>query len=180
MKKKEINELIDKNNALIGTKDKNEYIEDVETQSNRITDYNSIVHGQNFGHDFLGRFGFYFYENDGDNVNVKEIDKFIRILKTLKDDMFLFFKENNINNFKFGFDKYIKSVKKQLNGLINESNLFEDKIQKNKDDEELLFDKKNETEFTDNVKNVAELLSKLSKNDVNQLITLLEKRKNNE
>lgn len=94
--------------------------------------------------------------------------------------MFLFFKENNINNFKFGFDKYIKSVEKQLNGLINESNVFEDKIQKNKDDEELLFDKKNETEFTDNVKNVAELLSKLSKNDVNQLITLLEKRKNNE
>lgn len=176
MKKKKISELVDKNNALIGDDDRNEYNASKETESKKTTDYNAMVHGQNFGHDFLGRFGFYFYEGNNDEVNVDKINEFIKLLGVLKDDMYSFFKTNKINSLKNGFDEYIKSVESELKGMINESEIVEDKIKQDKDRKGIV-DKKDEDEFSDKIKDIADVFSKMNKNDINKLITLLEKNK---
>ncbi|MFW6242722.1 MAG: hypothetical protein ACOC2W_01030 [bacterium] len=180
MKKKKIQELVDDNNALIGYDDKNKAMGNKETRSKRTTDYNALVHGQNFGHDFLGRFGFYFYEDNNDAVNVEKIEEFINLLKTLKDDMFEFFKQNEINSLNKGFDQYIKSVEEELKGMINESKIQEDKIKDKKDNDDEIFKNKSETEFSEKLKDVADVLTKLNNNDINKLITLLEKKKKDE
>jgi hypothetical protein len=176
MKKKDINELVDGNNALIGNENRSDVNAYTETESNRTTDYNVMVHGQNYGSDFLGRFGFYFYESDDDSVNVEKIEEFIKLLKVLKDDMYSFFKANNINSLMVGFDKYIENVQSQLKGTITESKIAEDKIKKEKDRTGIV-DEKDEDEFSDKIKGIADVFSKMNKNDINKLITLLEKNK---
>lgn len=175
MKKKQIlKEFVDKNNTLIGIDTGYNINKNSETNANQTTDKNVFTNAQNFSHDFLGRFGFSFYENDGDNINVDKIKDFIKILKTLKGEMFSFFKENKINSFKDGFDKFIKFVEGELSGIINES-VVEDKVLDSKSVEKIK-NKKDEDEIFDEIKNVADVLSKLNKNDINKLIRLLEKK----
>lgn len=174
MKKKDLlKEFIDKNNNLIGSKTGYDFNKKSETNANQTTDKNVFTNAQNFSHDFLGRFGFSFYENEGDKVNVDKIKEFIKLLKTLKGEMFSFFKENKINSLKDGFDKYIEFVEGELSGVINE-NVAEDKVLDSKSEEKIK-SKKDEDEIFDEIKNVADVLSKLNKNDINKLITLLEK-----
>lgn len=60
--KKNIQEIIDNSGNLIGTKDMPQTGSNKETEAPKTTDYNAKVHGQNYKNDFLGRFGFYFYE----------------------------------------------------------------------------------------------------------------------
>jgi hypothetical protein len=63
--KQDILEIIDDTNNLMGDKDTPPTGSNKETEAGRTTDYNAKVHGQNFKNDFLGRFGFYFYESEG-------------------------------------------------------------------------------------------------------------------
>lgn len=177
MKKKQIlKEFVDKNNALIGIDTGYNINKKSETNANQTTDKNVFTNAQNFSHDFLGRFGFSFYENDGDNINVDKIKDFIKLLKTLKGEMFSFFKKNKINSLKDGFDKYIKFVEDELSGVINENvTVVEDKVLDSKTEDEIK-EERDEDELYDEIKKVADILSKLNKNDINKLITLLEKK----
>lgn len=179
MKKKEIFEFIDKNNALIGTYDKPRFNKQVETQANKTTDYNVQVNGQNYGHDFLGRFGFYFYESTDGEVDVKKIDKLIKIIEIVGEDLYEFFKTNKINSLKNGYKKYVHSLKNQLQGMITESYVGEDKIT----DKQIIDDikeEKNESELNDKLDDIADILTKINKNDLNKLIDLLELKNKNE
>ena len=63
MKKQKIEELLDSDGNLISNNDYPETGANRETDASNTTDYNARVHGQNFKNDFLGRFGFYFYED---------------------------------------------------------------------------------------------------------------------
>lgn len=174
MKKKDIlKEFVDSNNSLIGNNTGYDLDKKSETNASQTTDKNIFTHAQNFSHDFLGRFGFSFYENDGDEVNVDKIKEFIKLLKTLKGEMFSFFKENKINSLKDGFDKYIKFVEGELSGVINES-VVEDKVLDSKTEDKIK-EERDGDELYDEIKKVADVLSKLNKNDINKLITLLEK-----
>jgi hypothetical protein len=88
IKKQKIEELIDADGNLIGSDAFPTTGSDRETDANNTTDYNARVHGQNFKNDFLGRFGFYFYEDEErEKPEVVEdlaklmYDKFVDILK---------------------------------------------------------------------------------------------------
>lgn len=74
MKKKDIKEVIDSENNLIGAIDTPETGNNKETEASGTTDKNAQIHGQNFKNDFLGRFGFYFYESENKKKNKIEED----------------------------------------------------------------------------------------------------------
>lgn len=58
LKKRQIQEIIDSNDDLIGTDDTPKNGTDLESQANNTTDYNAKVGHQPYRYDMLGRFGF--------------------------------------------------------------------------------------------------------------------------
>lgn len=128
MKKENILEIINDDNNLIGSEDAPESGSNKETEAKGTTDSNVGKHGQNFKNDFLGRFGFYFYENNILNKNLVEE-------KLSKKD---------------GDKSFVKKDSKDI--------LRKEKLKK-----------------------IADLLDKLSDNDVENLVSILaEKTTNNE
>lgn len=103
--KGKIHEIVDTENNLIGTKDKPEYTPDAKSMANRTTDHNARVHGQNFKNDFLGRFGFYFYESENgekpkiynDLVNIVGEEKAGAVLEAMKSYIDEIFNQANSN-----------------------------------------------------------------------------------
>ncbi|MFW6219461.1 MAG: hypothetical protein ACOC33_01205 [bacterium] len=76
-KKKQLKEIIDDNGNLLNKYNASSTptsSPDIESQANRTTDYNVDISHQPFRYPFLGRFGFYFYESDG-NPHESLIDK---------------------------------------------------------------------------------------------------------
>lgn len=67
MKKSEIlKEILDNDGNLIGNDDKPQITPNTETEAgSHTTDHNVGIGHQSFGDDYLGRFGLYFYENEG-------------------------------------------------------------------------------------------------------------------
>lgn len=162
--KDKIQEIIDGDGNIIGSMDRPDVSPDNETQASKTTDYNAKVHGQNFKNDFLGRFGFYFYESEGsDKPAVVEAlenvvgDKANAVMETIKP-----FLEEAFEG----------------DGSINEAKVAEDKIQPKKEDKLISPDKKDKELVGGNVAKVADLLGKLPKAELDKLINLLEgKRK---
>jgi len=162
--KDKIQEIIDSESNIIGSVDRPESSPDNETQATKTTDYNAKVHGQNFKNDFLGRFGFYFYESDSsDKPAVVEAlegvvgDKANAVMETIKP-----FLEEAFEG----------------DGSINEGKVVEDKISPKKEDKLIPPEKKNKDLVGGNVDKVADLLGKLPKAELDKLINLLEgKRK---
>ena len=162
--KDKIQEIIDGEGNIIGSVDRPESSPDNETQATKTTDYNAKVHGQNFKNDFLGRFGFYFYESEGsDKPAVVEAledvvgDKANAVMETIKP-----FLEEAFEG----------------DGSINEGKVAEDKISPKKEDKLIPPDKKDKGLVGGNVEKVADLLGKLPKAELDKLINLLEgKRK---
>ncbi len=160
--KKDISEIIDDTNNLIGKGDVPKTGANKETDASHTTDYNAKVHGQNFKNDFLGRFGFYFYESEGAEKPemVEELEFVVGEAKT-KEVM------STIKPF-------VEEALNSMGGFVSEANVVEDKIT----------DKKKENEFVKKEKGglakmekVADLLAKLPKNDLDKLMTLLEAKK---
>jgi len=90
--KREINEIVDGNGDLIGSKTTPENGSDVVTQANKTTDYNVKVGQQPFRYDMMGRFGFNLMpfmegeENDDQVEMVNDLaklmfEKYVNILK---------------------------------------------------------------------------------------------------
>lgn len=158
-----IKEIIDSNNNLIGTSDTPQNGPNKETQASHTTDYNVKVHGQNFKNDFLGRFGFYFYESEGqDKPEIVEELEFVVGEAKAKEVM------GTIKPF-------IEEALDSMTGMVSEANVVEDKLTKKKINYD--FVKKDKKDIGDKLKKVADLLDKLPKNDLDKLMNLLEIKK---
>lgn len=196
IKKGKIEELITTDGELIGFKDKPEISNNADTQANKTTDYNAKVSGQNFKNDFLGRFGFYFYESeDGGEKLMSDLamimyEKFLESLEyyyenpdKLKVDYEKHFDGNNNKSEmiddtdKKWASKIMDVIEPHLKKSLNENKVDEDKLTKKKDND--IVDKKKETEIIDKkMKKVAELLDKLSDKEIDKLINVLESKRN--
>ena len=161
--KSNIKEIIDSSNNLIGTGDVPSNGPNKETQADKTTDYNARVHGQNYKNDFLGRFGFYFYESEGQYKPeiVEELEfvvgeaKAKEVMGTIKP--------------------FIEEALDSMSGMVSEANVVEDKLTNKKTDHD--FVKKDKKDVGDKLKRVADLLDKLPKNELEKLINLLEVKK---
>jgi len=163
--KKDIQEVIDDNNNLIGSNDYPETGANKETEAGHTTDYNARVHGQNFKNDFLGRFGFYFYESE-DKKEVPQVLKDIRAIVGPE-------KAHKIMQvIKPHLEKTIDEI---TGGFVSEGKVVEDKITDKKTDYDIV--KKDKKELKNKMEYVADLLAKLPKNDLDKLMDLLEKKK---
>lgn len=160
--KGKIEEIIDGDGNIMGSVDRPEVSPNIETQASKTTDYNAKVHGQNFKNDFLGRFGFYFYESEG-----SEKPPVVEALEDVVGD-----KANAV----------METIKPFLeeafegDGSMNESKVVEDKISPKKEDKLIPPDKKDKGLVGGNVEKVADLLGKLPKAELDKLINLLESK----
>jgi len=163
--KGKIEEIIDGDGNIMGSVDAPEVSPNIETRADKTTDYNAKVHGQNFKNDFLGRFGFYFYESENsDKPPVVEAledvvgDKANAVMETIKP-----FLEEAFEG----------------DGSINEGKVAEDKISPKKEDKLIPPDKKDKGLVGGNVNKVADLLGRLPKAELDKLIDLLETKAKN-
>lgn len=169
--KHKINEFVNDSNSLInGDIPKN----DTNTSASNTTDRNVKISSQDHGGNFIGRYGYYFYENKDINNN-KQILNFIEVLK---NDIIDYFKKNNIKYLVTGLNSYYEEIKSEIENSLNENIIEEDKLLKDVQVKEL-YDEKYDNENLD-LKKVVDIFSKLDKNDINKLINLLEIRMNNE
>jgi hypothetical protein len=191
MKKKHIQELIDSDGNLIGNEDVPMNVSNEKTAANRSTDHNAKVSHQNFKNDFLGRFGFYFYESEDDAKKLQKdlemvmYDKFLETLKhyhenpdKLNTDYKKHFeddkkKEEMLDDTDAKWaDKIMDLIEPHMKKKLNEDVIKEDKLTKKKVEKMV---KKSEDEMVKKVKDMASLLKKLPKNEYDQLMKLLEK-----
>lgn len=169
MKKKDIQEIIDSDNNVIGANDTPESGPEKESEASKTTDYNARVHGQNFKNDFLGRFGFYFYESEGSNMPpvIKSLTEAIGPKKAMKV----------MEVIKPHLEKTLEEVG---DPLMNESKIIEDKLKLKKDKDKSLSDAKDNASKGINDKKmdkIANLLAHLPKNQIDSLIQLLEAKR---
>lgn len=197
--KEKIQEIIDGNTNMIGSNDAPEMSPDIETRASKTTDYNAKVHGQNLEDDFLGHFGFYFYESEGDNSNVEDIlakimyekyketlDYYHKNPKKLDSDWDLHNtvdfdsqpEDSREHDYEWASD-ILKVLAPHMKNDLNESNVTEDKIKKDKKDRKDLVSKNNNNDIINKkMKKVADLLDKLSDNGIDKLINVLESKRN--
>ena len=164
--KGKIQEIIDGDGNIMGSDDKPEMSPNIETQASKTTDYNAKVHGQNFKNDFLGRFGFYFYESEGNNKTpiIESIESVVGEAKALE-----------VMN---AMKPHVEEMLETYDSTVNEAKVVEDKIQPKKEDKLLSPDKDdNELKSGGNVEKVADLLGKLPKAELDKLINLLESKR---
>lgn len=195
--KGKIEEIIDGDGNIMGSDDKPEVSPNIETQASKTTDYNAKVHGQNFKNDFLGRFGFYFYESEGDNTNVE--DMLAKIMYEKYKETLNHYKENpdklesdwelhqnttfedqpegsKEHDYEWASD-ILKALAPHMKKDLNEANVAEDKIQPKKEDKLLPPNKDSKgLKSGGNVDKVADLLGKLPKAELDKLINLLESK----
>lgn len=163
-KKQDIQEIIDDDGNLIGTADAPDVGNDKDTEASHTTDYNAKVHSQNFKNDFLGRFGFYFYESEGQEKPelVEELEYVVgesttkKVLSTIKP--------------------FVEEALNSMGGIMSEAKVVEDKLV-DKNDKGDITTKKEKKDITKRVERVADLLAKLPKNDLDKLMNLLETKK---
>lgn len=196
LKKKNILEIIDDDDNLIGKNDIPQAGSNKESDASHTTDYNVMAHGQNFKNDFLGRFGFYFYESEGDNKMVlddlarKMYEKFKETLNhyhknpdNMEKDYELHSKcdfdtqpeDKRAHDYRWA-EEILDILKPHMKKDLNEAKVVEDKIADKKTDNE--FVKKTKKEISpEKLNKVADVLSKLQKNDLDKLISLIESKK---
>jgi hypothetical protein len=197
MRKKDINEIIDGDDNLIGTETTPPTGANKETMANNTTDYNAKVHGQNFKNDFLGRFGFFGFESEEDIKDVKEkiakmmYGKYLQSLDyyhsnpdKLKSDYELHLSGGNIDfsgNMKDvdheWADAIMKVVKPHMKDQIDEGQVSEEKIldkDRKKKKDALKKEKDDDHELNYKAKRVADLIDKLPEKDKKKIKAILE------
>lgn len=166
LKKGTIREIIDGDDNMIGDIDKPENTPDAESMAKHTTDYNARIGSQDFKNDFLGRFGFYFYESE----NSEKPKVFDAISGVVGDD--------KVNAVMEAIKPHLEEVLDQMGtGQVNEEKVVEDKIKPEKDDKSIKGEKKEETISPEKLKQLDDLFSKMPKNQVDKIIKLLEKYK---
>jgi hypothetical protein len=197
MRKKDINEIIDGDDNLIGTETTPPTGANKETMANNTTDYNAKVHGQNFKNDFLGRFGFFGFESEEDIKDVEEkiakmmYGKYLQSLDyyhsnpdKLKSDYELHLSGDNIDfsgNMKDvdheWADAIMKVVKPHMKDQIDEGQVSEEKIldkDRKKKKDALKKEKDDDHELNYKAKRVADLIDKLPEKDKKKIKAILE------
>jgi hypothetical protein len=196
MKKRDINEIIDGDDNLIGGSNAPQTGANMDTMANKTTDYNANVHGQNFKNDFLGRFGFFGFESEEDISDVKEkvskmmYGKYLQSLDyyhsnpdMLKSDYEKHLSGGNIdfsNNMKEidheWADAIMKVVKPFMKDQIDESKVSEDKIVDKNKKAQLKKERDDDHELNYKAKRVADLINKLPEKDKKKLKDILENK----
>jgi len=202
-KKKNIDEIIDSTNGLIGKNSVPTTGSDLETTSSKTTDQDKVIGHQPFKYDVLSRFGFTllpFFEGqeDGDKIvhelgellyrdhkvllkeyykNINKLKNDYRVIEELEyNDLPEDMKEEFID---LSIDiveligKNIDDASKKTDN-IDENEMLEDKmIDEKKEDE--LSEKSNDNGVMDKkIKKIAGLINKLDKKSINNIIDLLE------
>ena len=193
MKKGQIEELLDSDGNLIGNESLPQYHQNAETGAKRTTDYNAKVGSQNFKNDFLGRFGFYFYESDQKNEDLLDglakvmYSKYLETLEHYKNNPeklesdWEMHQNTDFENQPEGSKEHdyewaediLKYLEPHLKKDLNEGVVVEDKVSDSKSDKSI-GDSKKPKDISSKLEKVAELLSKLPKYELNKLTTLLE------
>ena len=206
LKKSQIQEIIDGNNNLIGYKDTPSTGANKETEAKGTTDDNMTMHSQRFGDNFLGRFGFYFYEGE-EKLDDKKND----LKKSLKDKIarIMYDKYTNILNYyiknpkkllddyklhkKHDYDsqpeekrdidlewadKIIKTIKPFFDEKqeLTESEIIEDKINDKKEKKDIKTEKEKKDLVDKKMEKIAGLIQKMDTEHKDKIITLLEKK----
>ena len=164
--KNKIQEIIDDNDNLIGSNSAPSVSPNKETEASKTTDYNAKVHGQNFKNDFLGRFGFYFYESEQHT----QPDVVVDLMKKLGSEEMAW---KIMNIIKPHIEKILDDIGSNSNS-VNEAKVVEDQIQAKKEDKLIPPEKKDKGLVGGKVERVADLLSKLPKAELDKLVNLLE------
>lgn len=191
MKKSQIQEIIDGDGNLIGTDGTPKTGKDRETDAKKTTDYNATVHGQNFKNDFLGRFGFYFYESEDDASKLRNdlaalmFNKFRETLsyyhehpdmlkRDFEKDVDFYSQPEEDKEIDFEWaDKVMDIIEPHLKKKLDESKVVEDKVVEKKKDE-MKSKKDDDHELTAKAKKLAELINDLPKDQRNKLKNIIE------
>ncbi|MFW6247190.1 MAG: hypothetical protein ACOC22_03410 [bacterium] len=198
---KQIKEIIDSHDDLIGDESVPTTGADLESRANGTTDYNSKIGHQPFRYDMLGRFGFTmlpFYEGEENQSQLELISDLNQVIDELYSKILTYYAKNpnklksdykrkvvnndDLNNnitddfskkiIKIVQDHFEKAMDEPEN--IDETNVFEDKMvdKKSKSD---ITDKDDDKEITQKkIERIAGLINKLDKDDVNKIVKLLE------
>jgi hypothetical protein len=192
MKKREIMEILDSDGNLIGSDDKPANNPN-EIAADGTTDHNAAIGHQHFAHDFLGRFGFYMYnEGEGDDNSSSTDDLLSDVAKAAYDYFVNISGEDTsfemlpaeMKNHYYDFGKLIvnllgnKTPKKEIEPTLSEneiSKMIEDVITSRSDDKSIV--KKNDNDVLDTkVKDkIKSLIASLSDADKGELIKHLKK-----
>jgi len=119
MKKREIYEVLDSDGNLIGADDKPANNPN-EIGADGTTDHNAAIGHQHFAHDFLGRFGFYmFNEGEGENTSSTE-----DAISTIAKEAYNYFVNNGDNptpfeSIEIGMQEYYYDFAKKIIGLLS-------------------------------------------------------------
>jgi len=195
IKKRQIEEILDKDGNIIGNNSVPQIDNNMDSDVHGTTDQNAGMHSQNFKNDFLGRFGFYFYESD-DNQETPEVVKEIAKIAHKKYGKILNHYNgkpnklaNDLKKFNSGESKpeesdlafanevmtvlkpHMEEAFDSENKKLDEAEIVEDKITEKRTDNSVV-DKREQDDLK--LKKVAELLNKLPKNELNKLVNLLE------
>lgn len=192
MKKKYIQEILDSDGNLIGSDDKPANNPN-EIDAAGTTDHNAAIHAQHFAHDFLGRFGFYFYNEGEGGDSASSTDDLLGEIAKAAYDYFVSNSEDDtafdmlsgeMKEYYYDFAKMIvgmlgsKTPKKEVEPTLSEneiSKMIEDVITSRSDDKSIV--KKSDNDVLDTkVKNkIKSLFASLSDADKGELIKHLKK-----
>lgn len=199
-----ITEIVNGDGELIGNNSTPESGSDLETVAKGTTDDNIKIAHQPYRYDMMARFGFLgmpFYEGvDGEDV-INEIDE--KVFEYVSESMKYYYKNPNklktgyrniqnkkLNEVPSNIIEYVKNISDGVLDVvenylrkafdkkkISESTVVEDKVISDKSEDEIS-KRSDDNDIKDkNINNIAGLISKkLDKNDINKLITLLEKK----
>lgn len=202
--KSKLFEIIDSNGELIGSEDIPQNGANLETQANNTTDYNVQIGTQPFRYDMLGRFGFTLLpfmegkENQGQSELLGDLvnlmyDRYEEILKfyyknpnKLKSDFRKLSSRESDPQKEVNFEyakKIIKVIQKHFENAfkepkqIDESSVVEDRVVKEKSEDEMSKRSKDGEVSDKQVEKIAGLINKkFDKEDIDKLINLLERR----
>lgn len=194
MRKKDINEIIDGDDNLIGNSGTPPTGSNKETEANGTTDQNAVMHGQNFKNDFLGRFGFWYYESEEEVSSLKEkiakmmygkylqtLDYYNQYPDKLKSDHEKHLSgeeidfEGNMNSVDHEWaDEIMKLIKPFIKDQIDENADLKEDLVEPKDKENLKKEKDDDRELNAKAKRVADLIDKLPEKDREKIKKILE------
>ena len=197
MKIRKINEVIDSDNNIIGYNDIPSAGGGLESQASNTTDYNAKISRQPFRYDMLGRFGFTlfpFFEGEDSDKKTQLLDEVAGLMyETYKKTLEHYYKSPNKlkpDHRKITKDdEYIPGLLKEIgeelqekmvNLLkkeeknIDESSVYEDTIIKEKNKKWIEKREKDKEVLDKDIKKVAGLLNKFDKEELDELIKLLE------
>jgi ribosomal protein L17 len=179
MKKGKLLEILDGDNNIIGTDDKPQVSPNNDTEAQGTTDHNAKMGHQDFNNDYLGKFGYYFFENEGSDTLktkiAKEAYNFFDSDSELTHEPFEQFPEEKKSHYLAFAEKVIALFEQKAEKTLSEVELrkiAEDVIAKRKD--RSFAKKKDDNDIVDKSKKIKDLFRDLTKDEKTKLLKTLE------